>query len=76
MSEAAATRIVRLEVTGMGCDGCVAAVQAALEDVPGVVRALVELKGGMAQVEATAGTDPSVLVAAVEEAGYDARATV
>ena len=62
MSEAAATRIVRLEVTGMGCDGCVGA--------------LVELKGGMAQVEATAGTDPSVLVAAVEEAGYDARATV
>ena len=72
MSEAIATRIVRLKVEGMGCDGCVAAVQAALEGVPGVIRALVELNGAMAEVEAAAGTEPMALVAAVEAAGYDA----
>lgn len=72
MSEAIATRIVRLKVEGMGCDGCVAAVQAALEGAPGVITALVELKGGTAEVEAAAATDPGTLVAAVTAEGYDA----
>lgn len=69
-----ATRTIRLEVEGMGCEGCVTAVQQALEGVPGVVRALVDLKGGRAEVEAAEGVDPARLVAAVGEAGYDAKA--
>jgi Cu+-exporting ATPase len=66
------TRIVRLRVAGMGCEGCVTSVQQALEAVPGVVRALVDLKGGTAEVEAAAGTDQQALVQAVDKAGYDA----
>ena len=66
------TRIVRLRVAGMGCEGCVTSVQQALEGVPGVVRALVDLEGGTAEVEATETTDPEALVQAVDAAGYEA----
>jgi Cu+-exporting ATPase len=74
MSDAtpATPRIVRLRVGGMGCGGCVRAVQRALQGVPGVARALVELEGGFAEVEAAPITETADLVAAVERAGYDA----
>jgi copper chaperone CopZ len=66
------TRIVRLRVAGMGCEGCVTSVRQALAGVPGVVRAEVDLEGGTAEVEAAAATDPQALVQAVDEAGYEA----
>lgn len=72
MSGQDATRIVRLRVEGMGCDGCVTAVQQALEAVPGVVRALVDLKGAAAEVEVAPATEPEALLRAVDQAGYHA----
>jgi len=54
----------------MTCENCVRHVRQALESVPGVERALVELDAGRAVVEGT--PDPQDLVAAVEEEGYAA----
>jgi copper chaperone CopZ len=67
-----ATRIVRLRIEGMGCDGCVVAVRQALQAVPGVVRALVELKEAAAEVEVAPATEPQDLLQAVDRAGYHA----
>lgn len=68
----AATRIVRLRVEGMGCEGCVAAVRQALEAVPGVARAQVDLASGTAEVEAAPTATVQDLTAAVAAAGYGA----
>jgi len=54
----------------MTCESGVRHVRQALESVPGVERALVELDAGRAVVEGT--PDPQDLVAAVEEEGYAA----
>lgn len=72
MSEDPSTRTIHLSIGGMGCQGCVTAVQEALQRVPGVERALVDLSGNKAEVEAAPSTEPQALVAAVEEAGYEA----
>ncbi|MBT8507831.1 hypothetical protein AZH53_05295 [Methanomicrobiaceae archaeon CYW5] len=60
-----------LPITGMVCDGCVAAVKAALESVPGVTSAEVSLDKNQALVR----YDPSQASKddfrrAVEAAGY------
>ena len=61
---------LRLAITGMSCAGCVAAVETALRDVPGVVGASVNFAERTAQVT---GTPPATtLIAAVRDAGYDA----
>lgn len=67
------TEQVQLKIGGMGCDGCVNTVKAALEGQPGVASARVDLASETAVVEYT----PNVvskqdLVKAVEEAGYTA----
>jgi Cu+-exporting ATPase len=55
----------------MTCDHCVGTVRRALEGVPGVRSAVVDLAGKRADVEADAeGVDPSRLRRAVEAAGY------
>jgi copper chaperone CopZ len=61
-----------LVVEGMGCEGCVAAVEKALRAVPGVRSVRVDLAAGRATVEQE-GADPAALLRAVEKAGYDAR---
>lgn len=61
-----------LIVTGMTCGHCVGAVQAELEQVPGVSAAVVDLETGRASVTMSAAVEPASLVAAVEEAGYSA----
>jgi copper chaperone len=64
---------IRLNVTGMTCGHCKAAVQNALSRQPGVRAATVDLERGTAQVEydpAAVSTDQ--LTAAVEEEGYTA----
>lgn len=59
-----------LTVTGMSCQHCVRAVQAALESVPGVTEVEVDLTDATARVEGdTALTD---LIHAIREAGYHA----
>jgi copper chaperone len=62
--------MTELRIDGMTCGHCVAAVKKALEKVPGVTAAHVELEAGRAQVEG----DPSLaaLLAAVQDEGYQA----
>ncbi len=62
--------MTRLKVDGMTCNHCRAAVKDALESVAGVKAATVDLEGGFAEVEGSAGAE--VLIAAVQEEGYQA----
>lgn len=64
---------IRLKIDGMHCSGCVNAVRRVLEASPSVAAVSVDLAAGRAIVEVSAGIDPATLVAAVEDAGYDAR---
>lgn len=67
-----ATQTIRLRVEGMGCDGCVASVREALQAVPGVTWAEVDLQRGTAEVDVVPPIQPASLVAAVDAAGYEA----
>src|SRR3954454_8474337 len=60
---------LRIPVEGMTCDHCVGTVRRALEGVPGVRSAAVDLAGKRAEVEVD-GVDPSTLRRAIEAAGY------
>ena len=63
---------MKLIVEGMSCGHCVKAVTEALEGVSGVETVIdVSLETGEAVVEGSA--PASVLVAAIEEKGFDAR---
>ncbi len=62
---------VELKVAGMSCGHCVARVKKALEQVDGVREAEVSLDPGHAVVHGE-GLDPALLVAAIDDAGYDA----
>ena len=62
-----------LKIEGMTCGGCVRSVEKALGQVAGVTSTHVDLAQGQATVEADNGVDPAAFVAAVEDAGYDAR---
>jgi len=71
MSMASAADVVEIPVAGMTCDHCVGAVRRALEAVPGVASAAVDLSRGRASVT----LDPALvgrdrLKSAVEAAGY------
>jgi copper chaperone len=62
--------MMQLNVTGMTCGHCQKAVKEALERVPGVESAQVDLKTGVATLEGSA--DLQVLIRAVEDEGYQA----
>lgn len=62
-----------LRVTGMSCAGCESNVEDALATVSGVVSVDVDRENDAATVEGEADTDD--LVAAVEDAGYEAAPT-
>lgn len=62
---------IELKITGMSCGACVAHVTKALENVPGVRSAHVDLASQTARVEGEA-LDSAALVGAVEEEGYGA----
>ena len=64
--------IARFQVEGMSCASCVARVERALNAVPGVTSASVNLASESAQVEFEAPTSPASLVEALSEAGYPA----
>ena len=70
--EDAEMRNVKLNVTGMMCEHCVAHVKEALEGVPGVRNVAVSLDEGTATLEAGMLAKDEKLVAAVEAAGYKA----
>ncbi|TXL73327.1 copper-translocating P-type ATPase [Vineibacter terrae] len=61
---------LRLPIVGMTCASCVSRVERALEAVPGVERASVNLASETATVTAPAALAPARLAAAVEAAGY------
>ncbi|HZN98472.1 MAG TPA: heavy metal translocating P-type ATPase [Gemmatimonadales bacterium] len=62
-----------IPVTGMTCAGCSSTVQRALEHVPGVSSANVNLMTGSATVDYDPeATSPEGLVAAIRESGYGA----
>ncbi len=60
--------MLQLHIEGMTCAHCARSVKEALEAVPGVESAEVNLADGKAIVQGTA--ERRVLVAAVEEEGY------
>ncbi|RKS88434.1 Cu+-exporting ATPase [Microbacterium sp. AG790] len=61
-----------LEIEGMTCASCVARVEKRLERIDGV-SASVNLATESARVDYPSGLDAAALIAAVREAGYDAR---
>lgn len=61
-----------LNIDGMTCASCVSRVEKALGRVPGVQEASVNLATEQAQVRAESATDPKLLLAAVQRAGYEA----
>jgi copper chaperone len=63
---------VELNVTGMSCGHCKAAVENALKKVSGVQGVQVNLEAGKAQIQGEQ-LDLNALVAAVTEQGYTAR---
>ena len=60
-----------LKIGGMHCEHCVAAVQAALEALPAVEKAQVNLKKATARISITSEISPDVLRQTVEAAGYE-----
>lgn len=68
---ASASEVVRLRVAGMTCDHCAGTVRRALEGVPGVRSASVDLEHGRAEVMFDPGqADLARLKGAIESAGY------
>ena len=61
---------INVRIEGMNCASCVGRVEKAIEGVPGVSSASVNLATERAEVEYTAAPDPLAVVRAIEEAGY------
>ena len=59
---------MRLKIEGMTCSHCAKAVTEAVEAVPQVKRAIVDLAAGEVAVEGPA--DPAAVRCAIEAAGY------
>ena len=64
--------MVTLHVTGMACDGCVKAVERVIKAQD--PRASVTVDLGSGRVEADTSAAPAALIAAIEAAGYGAKA--
>jgi Cu+-exporting ATPase len=64
---------IRLPIEGMTCASCVSRVERALQRVPGVAKAEVNLATETATVALADGASAESLVAAVRDAGYEAR---
>jgi Cu+-exporting ATPase len=61
-----------LRIQGMTCASCQAHVQRALQAVPGVQSASVNLMAHTAQITTAAPIDPTILITAVRNSGYNA----
>lgn len=64
---------LELAIEGMTCASCVGRVERALLKVPGVRSAAVNLANERARIEVLGAVDPSLLIQAVEAAGYQAQ---
>jgi len=60
-----------LKIEGMSCSHCVMAVTKALSAVSGVDRVSVDLDSRTAKLDAEAGVTDDMLIAAVDDAGYE-----
>jgi heavy metal translocating P-type ATPase len=69
-------RVVDIGVEGMSCASCVARIERAVEAVPGVREASVNLATGRARVRSNAETEIAAIVSAVRAAGYEPLAEV
>lgn len=67
------TMTKKLNVTGMMCQNCVKHVTKALEGIDGVSDVKVDLEAGTATCEVADGVTDESLVAAIDEAGYEAK---
>jgi Cu+-exporting ATPase len=67
------TESLKLDITGMTCASCSARVEKALNKVPGVLDASVNLATEQVTVKRVQGTSTAALIAAVERAGYGAQ---
>jgi Cu+-exporting ATPase len=65
--------LIKLPIEGMTCASCVRRVEKALKAVPGVANAEVNLATETAAVTLAESASPEALVAAVRDAGYEAR---
>jgi cation-transporting ATPase V/Cu+-exporting ATPase len=73
-TDATASAVYELDVTGMTCGSCAARLQGALGSEPGVADALVNLATGRARIDAADGSVATErLVEIVERLGYGAR---
>lgn len=63
--------MLKLKVDGMTCGHCAQTVTKAVEGLPSVARALVDLKAGVVTVEGAA--DEDAVRRAIEDAGYEVR---
>jgi len=57
----------------MSCQHCVARVQKALQEVPGVLAVSVDLKKGEADITVKDGVTPQSLISAIKNAGYESK---
>jgi Cu+-exporting ATPase len=64
--------VTRLKITGMTCASCQIHVQHALESVPGVTSASVNLMAHTAQITTASPVDTDTLITAVHNSGYTA----
>jgi P-type Cu+ transporter len=67
-----AGRHLALEITGMTCASCVRRVERALQEVPGVAAATVNLAAASADITVAQPVEPGALITAVTGAGYQA----
>lgn len=65
----------QLKIDGMTCEMCVRHVTTALQSVPGVQSATVDLKAGAATVQHE-NASPEAMAKAVEEEGYSAQPAI
>jgi len=61
----------KLLIEGMSCKHCAARVEGVLTSLPGVAKAKVNLKEGVALVKLNAEISDSTFKTAIEDAGYD-----
>jgi len=63
-------QIIRLAIPSIKCNGCVAAIEKALDDEAGVIKSEVELETKTATIESNVSL--AVLVEAIKAAGFEA----
>lgn len=66
--------ITNYEVSGMSCGHCEKAISEEVSELNGVEAVTVSATDGKLQVTASAEVTPEAIIAAVDEAGYSAKA--